>query len=632
MPVLWSARIFTGCRHPLATTKTSLKAIGFDDTSGALVGRLLRDHLRPYVGTILAALLCGAGVAIATGAFTQLIKPIIDDIFGRKDASLLWPIALATLLVFLVKGLSTYGQSLLMSRVGHRIVADLQDLLFARLVGLDLAFYDRTSPGSLIARFINDITVLRNSATNAFTGIGKDSLTALVLVGIMFYEDWLLAVVALFAFPIAILPMAKLGRRMRKVSSTRQAEVDHLTTLLDETFQGIRQVKAYGMESYEVGRARERVERVFRLNVKADHTRYLLHPIMETLGGLAVVAVILYGGHQVISDTKAAGSFFAFIVALLLAYEPIKRLTRLHVRIQEGLAAAERVFRLIDQEPRIVEQPEAGALVVSGGTLRFEQVSFTYENEDSGARAAALQDIDLVVPSGQTVALVGASGAGKSTVLNLIPRFYDPESGAITIDGQDLREVTLASLRAEIALVSQEILLFDDTLRANIAYGRPDANQGEIEAAAEAAGIHDFIHDLPEGYDTLVGPRGTRLSGGQRQRIAIARAMLKNAPILLLDEATSSLDSETERQVQRALKTLMAGRTTLVIAHRLSTVIDADVIYVMEQGRVVEQGTHGQLLAGAGPYARLHALQFADGGEAGEASGAPSEGVRARAS
>ena len=273
MCVLLSARIFTGCRRPLATTKTSLKSIGFDDTSGALVGRLLRDHLRPYVGTILAALLCGAGVAVATGAFTQLIKPIIDDIFGRKDASLLWPIALATLLVFLVKGLSTYGQSLLMSRVGHRIVADLQNLLFARLVGLDLAFYDRTSPGSLIARFINDITVLRNSATNAFTGIGKDSLTALVLVGVMFYEDWLLALVAFLAFPTAILPMAKLGRRMRKVSSTRQAEVGRLTTLLDETIQGIRHVKAYGMEARETARAREAVDDVFDLNLKAARTR-----------------------------------------------------------------------------------------------------------------------------------------------------------------------------------------------------------------------------------------------------------------------------------------------------------------------------------------------------------------------
>jgi subfamily B ATP-binding cassette protein MsbA len=310
------------------------------------------------------------------------------------------------------------------------------------------SFYDRTSPGSLIARFINDITVLRNSATNTFTGIGKDSLTTLVLVGVMFYEDWLLALVAFLAFPTAILPMAKLGRRMRKVSSTRQAEVGRLTTLLDETFQGIRHVKAYGMEGYEVGRARERIDRVFRLNMKADHTRYLLHPIMETLGGLAVVAVILYGGHQVIGDTRGAGSFFAFIFALLLAYEPIKRLTRLHVRIQEGLAAAERVFRLIDQEPRIVERPQAGALRISGGTLRFEQVNFTYESEDSGARVAALRDIDLVVPSGQTVALVGPSGAGKSTVLNLIPRFYEPDSGAITIDGQDLWDVTLASLRA----------------------------------------------------------------------------------------------------------------------------------------------------------------------------------------
>ncbi len=590
-----------------------------------LVRRLVRNYVRPHLWRIALALFCMAIVAASTAAFTQLIKPIINDIFINKREEMLLPIAIAALVVFLAKGIATYGQAVLMSFVGHRIVADLQGQLHKSLIGADLAFYDRTSPGELVSRFINDINLLRGAVSNTLTGIGKDSLTALALLGVMFYEDWLLAAVAFVAFPTAILPIVQVGRQIRKVSGKTQDQIGRLTTLLDEAFQGARQVKAYAMEAYERTRTGQAIGEVFGLNYKAARIRSILHPVMELLGGLAIVAVILYGGHQVIAGAKDAGSFFAFITALLLAYEPIKRLAKLNANLQEGLAAAVRVFELMDQEPTIREAADAVPLVVSGGAVRLSGVSFSYD----GARAA-LHDVDLEVPAGKTVALVGASGAGKSTILNLIPRFYDVDEGRVSVDGQDVRDVTFETLRGAIALVSQEILLFDDTVRANIAYGRPGAGDEEIREAALHAGADGFIRDLPDGYATAVGPRGSNLSGGQRQRIAIARAMLKNAPILLLDEATSALDSESEQQVQNALKELMSGRTTLVIAHRLSTVVDADLIYVLDAGRVIESGSHAELLARGGAYAKLHALQFSD--EAGAAAGLDAaEDLRARA-
>ncbi|MFQ5775325.1 MAG: ABC transporter ATP-binding protein [Kiloniellaceae bacterium] len=608
----------------LSDTHAAPHPIRLDEATQTLVARLLRDHVRPHLARIAAALVCMAVVAASTAAFTQLIKPIIDDVFVNRREDMLLPIALAALGVFAAKGGASYGQGVLMSFVGHRIVAEIQRQLYDRLIGADLAFFNRTSPGELVARFVNDINLLRGAVSNTLVGLGKDTLTALALVGVMFYEDWLLALAAVLAFPSAIVPIVRIGRRMRKVSGRTQVEVGRLTTLLDETFQGVRYVKAYAMEAYEKGRAGRVIDDVFRLNFKAARTRNLLHPIMEVLGGLAIVAVILYGGHQVIAQGKAAGSFFAFITALLLAYEPIKRLANLNASLQEGLAAASRVFALLDMAPQIRDRPHAKALQVRGGAIGFERVRFSYDSQ-----TPALHDVSFEVPAGKTVALVGPSGAGKSTVMNLIPRFYDIDSGAVTVDGQDVRTVTLDSLRRHVALVSQEILLFDDTVRANIAYGRPGASEREIAAAAAAAGAGAFIAELPQGYDTPVGPRGTRLSGGQRQRIAIARAMLKNAPILLLDEATSSLDSESERQVQSALGELMAGRTTLVIAHRLSTVVDAEVIFVMESGRIVESGRHAELLARGGAYARLYALQFAE--EEDRARPAPRRGVRAGA-
>ena len=372
------------------------------------------------------------------------------------------------------------------------------------------------------------------------------------------------------------------------------------------------------MERYEQARAADAIDSVYHLQVRSTATRSAVHPIMETLGGMAVVGAILYGGSRVIHGSQEPGTFFAFLFALLFAYEPAKRLAKLNSKMQEGLAAAQRVFALLDREPAVREATDARPLVVTGGRVALEGVDFSYDQE-----RGTLHDVSLEAPAGRTVALVGPSGAGKTTVLNLIPRFYDISAGRVTIDGQDLRAVTFESLRANIALVSQEILLFDDTIRANVAYGKPDATDAEVEEAARHAGAHDFIAELPDGYRTLVGPRGVKLSGGQRQRVAIARAMLKNAPILLLDEATSSLDTKSERQVQRALKELMRGRTTLVIAHRLSTVADADVIYVLDQGQVVEQGSHAELLARRGAYARLHALQFA--GEILDTAEAPAE-------
>ncbi|WP_221205924.1 ABC transporter ATP-binding protein [Limibacillus halophilus] len=575
--------------------------------SKRLIARLLRGYLHDQIGRLAVGFVCMGLVAVTTAAFTQLIKPIVDEIFLHQDSDLLLPIAGFTLAVFAIKGLASYGEAVLMNKVGLSIVAALQKQLYGRLVGADLAFYNETAPGSLISRFINDVTLLRTAVTQSVTGVGKDLLTAAALVAVMFYEDWLLASIAFFAFPLAIFPIVRIGRRMRKVSRRSQTEVGRLSSLLDETFQGIRHVKAYGMERYEEARAGAAIDEVYRLNLKAEQTRNLLHPIMEMLGGLAIVAVLLYGGYTVIDGDRTPGSFFAFIFALLLAYEPVKRLARLNSKLQEGLAAAERIFDILDRQPEIRDRNEAKPLRLDQGAIAFRDVSFGYHPGQS-----ALTDLSLEIPGGSRVALVGSSGAGKSTILNLIPRFYDPDSGQVLIDGQNIRDVQLASLRKNIALVSQEIVLFDDTVGMNIAYGSPDATPEQITAAAAAAGATDFIEALPDGYDTLIGPRGAKLSGGQRQRIAIARALLKNAPILLLDEATSALDSETERAVQEALESLMKGRTTLVIAHRLSTVIGADQIVVLDAGRVVERGHHEALLAKGGSYAQLYRAQFAE--------------------
>jgi ATP-binding cassette, subfamily B, bacterial MsbA len=572
-----------------------------------LVARLVRDFLRPYGGRMALALLCMGAMAAATAGNAWLMEPTLDRVFVGHDERLLLVISLAVITLAVVKGFAGYWQSVLMTTVGQRVVADIQLALFARLMRADIAYFHANPTGALISRFTNDANMLRAATTTVLAGIGKEAVTALFLVALMFYQDWVLALVAFFAFPLAIRPIVSIGRRMRRVSANTQSELGQFTTLLDQTFQGARHVKAYGMEGYETKRAQRIIESLYRLVERAQRIRSVASPLMETLGGIAVALVILYGGHQVISQSRSPGAFFSFITALLLAYQPMKALAGLNANLQEGLAAAQRVFAVLDIEPEIRELAGAKPLAVKGGAVRFADVRFLYPN---GTRA--LDGASFTVPAGKTVALVGASGAGKSTILNLIPRFYDAESGCVTIDETDVRDVTLASLRGAIALVSQEVSLFDDSVRANIAYGRFGASEAEIVAAARAAAADEFIRLLPQGYDTPVGEHGVKLSGGQRQRISIARAMLKNAPILLLDEATSALDTESERQVQAALKQLMRGRTTLVIAHRLSTVVDADLIYVVDAGRITESGTHGELLRQGGLYARLYALQFAD--------------------
>src|SRR5271163_678728 len=501
--------------------------------TAALVWRLAREFMRPHTPRVASAFLLMGLAAGSTALRAWLMQPVLDRVFVGREASWLPLIAGAALAIALVKGIADYGEAVLMNRVGQRVIADVQIALFTRLMRADLAYFHAHPSGGLISRFTSDAVLLRNAAANVLAAIGKDALTVIFLVGVMFYQDWLLAIVSFFVFPVAIHPIVGIGRRMRRVSANTQAEIAQLTTLLSQTFQGARLVKAYGMEAYEERRAAALFERLFALIDRATRTRSRASPMMETLGGAAIAIVILYGGHQVIVGARTPGALFSFITALLLAYQPLKSLANLNASLQEGLAAAERIFEVIDVEPAIRDMPGATPLHIGGGEIHFDNVHFGYV-----PGTAAIDGLSLTIPAGHTVALVGPSGAGKSTMLNLIPRFFDIDSGRIAIDGQDVRSVTIASLRSAIALVAQEVSLFDDTVRANIAYGRFGASLAEIEEAARAAAADGFIRELPRGYDTLVGEHGVRLSGGQRQRVAIARAMLKDAPILLLDEAT----------------------------------------------------------------------------------------------
>lgn len=586
------------------SSKAKDKLIDPSDT-WPLLKRLVRDYVRPHIVKLKLAVICMIIVAAMTAASAYMMKPMLDEVFLARNQSMLLSVPLLVAAVFIIKGIASYGQDVLLGFLGQRIVSTMQMQLFNHLMHSDIGTFHEQTTGRLISRFTNDIMMMRNAVSSLLTNLAREFLSMIFLIVLMIYQSWELSLIALLFYPLAFYPVVKLGRRMRKISKGTQEQLGQFTAQLDETFSGVRMVKAYNRETYECTRADRIIEHLFALYYKAIRVQSAASPIMETLGGIAIAGVIYYGGLQVMQNDTTPGAFFSFITALMLAYKPAKSLANLNTALQQGLAAAHRFFEALDQKPTISDRADAKKLVLENGTIAFDHVSFSYPGSSAG-----VQDISFEIPAGKTVALVGQSGGGKSTLINLILRFYEASEGSIMVDKQDIRRVTLHSLRSQIALVSQETVLFDDTVRANIAYGRDGATEREIFEAAEAAAAHEFIAALPEGYDTMIGSHGVKLSGGQRQRLAIARAMLKNAPILLLDEATSALDTTSERQVQEALTRLMQHRTTLVIAHRLSTIQQADRIIVLQNGKIAESGTHADLLKQSGFYAKLYRDQF----------------------
>jgi subfamily B ATP-binding cassette protein MsbA len=581
-----------------------------EEGSLRLLRRLVRESLKPYWLALTAAAFCMIMVAASGAAPAYLIKNVMDKVFVAKDARYLWPVGGAVFAVFVAKSVASYVQEVLLAYIGQHIISDTQNRLFHHLINQDVALFQSTNSGSLVSHFTYDINAMRDAVSNTLVGIGRDALSVIFLVAMAFYQDWQLATASLVVAPISIYPIQLLARKMRKVARATQVQMGGLTNLLGQAFQGIRVIKAYRLEPSEQERVAQVTGGLNKLAVQAAKAGAAAQPIIDSFGGLAIAAVIIYGGSRVIAGETTAGAFFSFITAILLAYQPLRALSKVNVSLQVGLAAAQRVFAILDRAPVLVEPLQPKTLPRASAAVSFEGVDFSYNGDEP-----VLSGLDFTAPAGKITALVGPSGAGKSTVLNLIPRFYDPSAGRVAIGGLGLREVSLASLRDAIALVSQEVVLFDDSILNNIRCGRLDASDEEVRAAARAAAALEFIDRLPEGMNTMVGEHGTRLSGGQRQRIAIARALLKDAPILLLDEATSALDTESERQIQEALGTLMKGRTTLVIAHRLSTVRDADVIHVFSRGKVVESGNHDQLYEKGGLYARLYDMQFATNSE-----------------
>ncbi len=568
--------------------------------------RLAQDFVRPYgatIGLIVGLMVVEAGL---TAALAYLLDPAVKYLFTDKDPQMLTVIPAALLGVMILKATVSYFSGVSLAQVGQGVINDLQVAMFAKVTRYDIAKLNAMHSGQFASRFLNDALLIRESVTRSVQGMVRDVLTIIGLGAVMFYQDWLLALILCAVLPVTALLTLNLGRKTSKAATRSMASTGDLATHLSETLDGRRVVKAYRMEDHAIARATHIVTERMKHLMKGASARAAATPTAEALAGLGIAAVIFYAAYR----GMEINAFTSFLGAMMLSYQSIRTLSNFYTALSEGSAAAARAYALLDAPSDITDTTTATLKLAPApkrASVAFKNVRFEY-----GAAIPALNGVTFDLPAGKTVALVGPSGAGKSTLLNLILRFYDVTGGAIEIDGQDIRNVTVASLRDASALVTQEPFLFDETIADNIACGKPGATRSEIEAAARVAAAHEFIQSLPLGYETLVGEAGVRVSGGQRQRIAIARAILKNAPILLLDEATSSLDSESERAVQAALTQLMKDRTTLVIAHRLSTIADADKIVVLDHGSVVEQGTHGELLARGGLYARLYRTQFAE--------------------
>jgi len=520
-----------------------------------------------------------------------------------KDFSMLYIIPLLIIIAYVIKGLSDFGQSFFMGYVGNNVVTDLMNKVYRHIQSLSLSFFTSTSTGVLMSRISNDIGVLQRAVSQSVKHCVSNAFMIVGLSGVAFYQNWKLAAICFFVLPWVIIPVANLGRKSKKYSKRTQEQMGTISTFLDETISGNQTVKAFCMEEYENKRFFNETKRLLRVHIKNVKIGALSSPIMEIFGGIITAAIIYYGGSSVIKGSMTTGAFFSFVTAVFMLYKPIKSLGRENIRVQRGLAAAIRVFEVLDTVPEIKDKPDAVSLTQVQQGVEFKNVTFHYEDKP------VLRHMSFAARAGEVVAIVGHSGAGKTTIANLLLRFYDPAEGGIFIDGLDIRDVTVKSLRDRIAFVAQEMILFNDTVRNNIGYGSPEMTQEQIVHAAQAAYAHEFISAMPEGYDTVIGEKGVRLSGGQRQRIAIARALVKDAPILILDEATSALDSHSEKQVQKALENLMQGRTTFLIAHRLSTVRNAHHIIVLAEGEIIEKGSHGDLVNHRGVYNRLLAIQ-----------------------
>ncbi len=566
--------------------------------------RRIYQAVKPYTKTMMVAMVCMVLVAGFSAGQAYMVKPLLDRIFFEHDRATLNILPLILVAVFLGKGIFYYGYTVLLEKVGQGVVRDLRQRIYEHVSLMPLAFFNRSTTGELISRVVSDVTLIQSAVSRAVVGILKDVFQVAGLLGVVFYMNWKLASFSLLFLPLSLVPMAIFGRLHRRYSHENQETMAAISNHLHETINGHRIVKAFGMESYETRRFGRIVERLYQIFIKDAKVRNFSHSLMELLGGIFVAMVIWYGGRQVLNGNATPGTFFSFMTSLIMIYEPIKSLSNVNSTVQQGMAAAARVFNLLEEKTEPQAKPGDFDLPPFSSEIRIENLSFSYDGHDT-----VLDNISFTIKAGETVALVGPSGGGKSTIANLIPRFYPPTAGRIMIDGHDIMSLNLKSLRRQIAMVTQETILFNDTVKNNIAYGDQERSMDEIRAAARAAHALDFIEELPQGFDTVIGEFGARLSGGQRQRLSIARALLKNAPILILDEATSNLDTESEREVQKALENLMKDRTTLVIAHRLSTIRQANRIYVIQNGRIVEQGDHDSLMAAGGLYQTLKAMQ-----------------------